>query len=187
MFCWFYKFMISHTQDVKSGPSRIAEKHIRRCVPCRRFHEACLSLDRQLTREAAISNGIISSRLSERILKTITNRRIQTHKVRPRLWIAAAAACLALIFLIGALLLVVQRNARDKTQSDLTQMNIAIQELRAAYTQVGKDIPKTWPPVIERPLATELKNLTSDTESAVRFLVACVAVDIDNTKSKSLN
>jgi len=103
------------------------------------------------------------------------------------LWTAAAAACLALIVLIGALLLVMQRNGRDIAQPKQPQMAVAIQELRTLYKQVGQDLPLTWPEVFEKPLAGEFKSLTNDTQSAVRFLVACVTVDIADTEGKSLN
>jgi hypothetical protein len=187
MFCWLYKFMISHTADGDTQPSRIIQKHIRRCTSCRRFHQTCQSLAEGLRREAAISKDSIVEGLTGRMLMAISHRRKETHKVRPKLWIKATAACLALIFLIGALLLFVKRNAREISQPDRMQIALAIRELRAVYEQVGKDIPKTWPAVIEQPLTTELKNLTNDTQSAVRFLVACVAVDIDSTKNRSLN
>jgi len=103
------------------------------------------------------------------------------------LWTAAAAACLALIVLIGALLLVMQRNGRDIAQPKQPQMAVAIEQLRSVYRQVGQDLPVTWPGVIEKPLANELESLTNDTQSAVRFLVACVTVDIANPERKSVN
>jgi len=106
------------------------------------------------------------------------SRRTEKHKVGVKLWISATAACLALAVLIGALLLVAQRDHRNNGQPNGAQMAAGIQELRAVYEKVGQDIPKTWPAVIEEPLTNELESLTNDTESAVRFLVACVTVDI---------
>jgi len=52
---------------------------------------------------------------------------------------------------------------------------------------VGLNLPKSWPRLIETPLASEFKNIMYDTESAVRFLIACVAVDIANTEVESVN
>lgn len=92
-----------------------------------------------------------------------------------------AAACVALLILTAVVFLVTQRKGRDNAQPSQTQMAIAIQELRAVYEQVGQDLTITWPAVIEEPLASELDSLANDTESAVRFLVACVAVDIPGT------
>jgi hypothetical protein len=112
---------------------------------------------------------------------------METHKVGMKLWIAAAAACVALIIVTAAALIVMNRNTRENVQPDPQQMTLAIQELRSVYTQVGRDLPISWPPVIEEPLASEFENLANDTESAVRFLVACVNVDIADVEGGSLN
>lgn len=186
MFCWFYKFMISHTLDNGNRPSGITEKHICHCADCRQFYKTSQSLGESLILDAAISNTRTSKRLSERILRAIPDQRTETHKVGTKLWASAAAACLALIVLIGALLLVAQRNGRDDVLPSQTQMALAIRELRAVYKQVGQDLP-TWPDVIEEPLTSELESLSDDTESAVRFLVACVVVDIANSEGGPLN
>ncbi|MGB2809227.1 MAG: hypothetical protein WBC22_15905 [Sedimentisphaerales bacterium] len=140
----------------------------------------------QLTLQASASTQM-SGRLNDHILNAIPSRRTETHNVRMKLWIMAAAACLALIVLIGASLLVLKPDGRNNVQPSQDQMTVAIQELRILYRQVGQDLPVTWPGVIEKPLANELESLTNDTQSAVRFLVACVAVDIADTKGKSLN
>ncbi len=187
MFCWFYKFMISHTLDNGNRPSGITEKHIRRCADCRDFYNTCQSLGESLILDAAISNTRTSKRLSERILRAIPDQRTETHKVGTKLWASAAAACLALIIMIGALLLVAQRNDPDNIQPGQNQMALAIRELRTVYRQVGQDLPITWPNVIEEPLTSELESLADDTESAVRFLVACVVVDIANSEGGPLN
>jgi len=181
MFCWFFRLMISHSVDGDKQPSPITQRHIRHCTPCRQFYNTCLSLGERLTQEAAISNDRISRRLSEQILSAMPSRRTEKHKVGVKFWISAAAACLALAVLIGALLLVTQRNGRDIAQAKQPQMVDAIQELRLLYRQVGKDLPIIRPGTIEKPLANEFKSLTNDTQSAVRFLVACVAVDIPGT------
>jgi hypothetical protein len=104
-----------------------------------------------------------------------------------KLWIAATAACVALIVLTSASLIVMKPNDPNIVQPNQDQMTVAIQELRSVYRQVGQDLPITWPQVIEEPLANEFENLANDTESAVRFLVACVAVDIADIKGGPLN
>ena len=104
-----------------------------------------------------------------------------------KLWIAAAAACLALIILTSVSLLVIKPNGPKIVPPGQNQMTVAIQELRSVYRQVGQDLPITWPQVIEEPLANEFENLANDTESAVRFLVACVAVDIADARGRPMN
>ncbi len=187
MVCWLFRLMISHTADKDNQPSGTIREHMCHCGDCSQFYKTCQSLGERLTREALISNSRTSSRLNDHILSAIPSRRTETHKVGMKLGITAAAACLALIVLIGAMLLVLKRNEQNNAQPSQVQMAVAIQELRTLYRQVGQDLPLTWPGVIEEPLANEFENLTNDTESAVRFLVACVAVDITDTVNKSMN
>ena len=187
MFCRFFKFMISHTLDKGGRPSGITERHILHCVDCRQFYKTCQSLGEGLTREAEIANDKTFRRLNKHVLSAISTRRINTYNVKIKIWIATAAACVALFFLIGALLLMAQRDSRNIAQPKQPRMVDAIQELRAIYTQAGKDLPIINPGVIERPLANEFKSLTNDTQSAVRFLVACVDVDMGNLESRSVN
>ncbi|NIP26715.1 MAG: hypothetical protein GWN67_15535 [Phycisphaerae bacterium] len=104
-----------------------------------------------------------------------------------KLWIAAAAASVALFIVTAASLIVMNQDGSENVKSPPQQMTLAIQELRSVYWKVGRDLPTSWPRVIDEPLASEFQNLASDTESAVRFLVACVAVDIADTKRRSVN
>lgn len=187
MVCWLFRLMISHTADKDNQPSAIIQEHMCHCRDCSQFYQTCQSLGERLTREALISNSRTSSRLNDHILNAIPSQRTETHKAGMKLWTVAAAACVALIVLIGASLLVMKPNGRKKVQSNPAQMTVAIEQLRSVYRQVGQDLPITWPQVIEEPLANEFENLTNDTESAVRFLVACVAVDIAEPDGGPLN
>lgn len=186
MVCWLFRLMISHSADNDNRPSGIIHEHISHCGDCRDFYNTCQSLGESLTREALISNSRTSSRLNEHILNAIPSQ-LTTHKVVRKLWIAAAAACVALIVVAGAYLIIMNQDGRKDVKPDPKQMNLAIHELRSVYWKVGRDLPTNWPRVIDEPLASEFQNLASDTESAVRFLVTCVAVDIADTKGRSLN
>lgn len=181
MFCWFFRFMISHAADSDSRLSETTEKHIRHCAGCREFYETCLSLGEGLAREAAISNEEVSERLSARVLKGTSRQRTDTYSVRMRLRPMVAAACVALIVLMGVLFLAVRRDDQDAGPPGRVE---PVAVLRAL---VGENFPAGWPGLIKEPLANELNNLTNDTESALRFLVACVAVDISSTEGKSVN
>ena len=187
MFCWFYKFMISHVQDKGGSLSGITEKHVRHCSDCSEFLDACRSLGKSLKRRTAFSNKRLPKRLTENILSAVHNQGTQIHKVRINLWMPAAAACLALVILIGSLLLVFKRNGHKNIPPGKDEMGVAIQELRNIYDQVGRDLPANWPQLIERPLAGEYQRLANDTQSAVRFLVACVDVDIARIDRGTLN
>ncbi len=187
MFCWLFRLMISHSADNDNPPSGTIRKHIAHCEDCRDFYNICQSLGESLTREALISNSPTPRRLKERILNAIPSQRTKTQKVVRKLWIAAAAACVALIIVTAASLIVMNQDGRNDVQANPKQMTLAIQQLRSVYKQVGRDLPTTWPRVIQEPLASEFDNLAKDTESAVRFLVACVDVDIAVAKGRALN
>ncbi len=187
MVCWLFRLMISHTADNDNQPSDTMQEHMCHCADCRDFYHTCQSLGERLTREALISNSRTSNRLNDHILNAIPTQRTEIKKVGRKLWIAATAACLALIILTSASLLVIKPNGPNIVQPSQNQMTVAIQELRSVYTQVGRDLTVTWPQVIEEPLANEFENLANDTESAVRFLVACVAVDIADTRGRPMN
>jgi len=176
MFCWLFRLMISHAADGDSRLSETTEKHIRHCASCREFYETCLSLGQGLTREAAISNEEVSERLSNRILMAMPHRRTEAYKVRMKMRPMVAAACVALIVLMVVLFLAVRRDGQDTNPSGRVEPVAALRAL------VGENFPAGWPGLINEPLANELNNLTNDTESALRFLVACVAVDITDTE-----
>jgi len=181
MFCSIFRLMISRAVDGDSQLAGTTEKHIRHCASCREFYKTCLSLAEGLTREAAISNQEVSERLSVSVLKRLSRRRTDTYSVRLRRWPMVAAACVALIVLMGVLFLAVRRDDQDAGPPGQVE---PIAELRAL---VGEDFAAGWPGLIKEPLAGELNNLTNDTESALRFLVACVAVDISDAEGKSVN
>ena len=186
MVCWLFRLMISQTVDKDNQPSSIIQEHVCNCGDCREFYKTCQSLGERLTSEALISNSRTSRRLNEHILEAIPPRPTETHKVRMKLWTSVAAACVALSVLIGASLIVLKGD-RNNAQHDSAQISVAIQELRSLYTRAGKDLPIIHPGVIERPLTNEFKSLTTDTQSAVRFLVACVTVDIADVESRPFN
>lgn len=181
MFCPIFRLMISYAADGDNRLSETTEGHIRHCASCREFYETCLSLGEGLTREAAISNEEVSERLSARVPKVMSRRQIDTYTVRLRLRPIVAAACVALIVLMVILLLAVRRDDEDAGPPGQVE---PIAKLRAL---VGEDFTAGWPGLIQEPLAGELENLADDTESALRFLVACVAVDITDTENESMN
>ncbi len=187
MFCSIFRLMISHAVDGDSRLSGATQKHIRHCASCREFYEICLSLGEGLTREATISNEEVSERLSARVLTAMHLRRTETYKVRMRLRPMVAAACVALIVLTGVLLLLrqpekQQPNQYEKAVKVIRDIVVSADNL-AGGNLVKEQLPAGWPGLIEEPLANELNNLADDTESALRFLAACVAVDITDTET----
>lgn len=188
MFCGLYRLMISHAMDGDNQLPGVAKKHIHNCTNCREFYETCLLLTKGLKRAASILASEASEGLSTRTLTALSRGQIETYKVKVKLWPILAAACVAVIILAGVLFLVGRRHPKN------TENEPVIAELPSIFTpykmlvgEPGKEnLPTVWSGLVEKPLANELDNLVDNTESSVRFLVACVAVDITNTGTNQL-
>ena len=163
--------------------SGLTRKHVHVCAACHQFYETSQSLAEDLRREAAIvGHERGREALSGRILAVVTQRQRETYKVRIKLWPIVTAASLSLIVLTSVLFLAGRND--DQAVSTSVDPNLPVQPLPNLASQ---NLPKAWPQLIERPLTAEMKNLVDDTESAVRFLVACVSVNITDTKAESVN
>ena len=179
MFCWLYRLRISNALDSAGGLSAGTRRHIRRCTICREFHQTCLSLGEGLRREAPILNSQSSTRLSKRVMAAVLDHGVETYKLPANWRPVAAAASIALVVLVGVLFLTLRRTEPPAPEP---VRFVEIPNL-TAY-----EIPTAaWAGLVERPLAGEFKNLADDTESAVRFLVACVAVDPTGAANKFPN
>jgi len=176
MFCWLYRFMISSALDAGNELSAATQRHIESCSDCRGFHQVCLSLGEGLRREAACSveEGALPADFSRRILAGVpaSGRSEQSEErfALPIRWWrpALAAACIAVAALIGVLFV---------TSSPSEPPVAAPASIDGLYKLMGGGHPTAWAGLVGKPLAGEIENLTQDTASAVRFLVACVKVD----------
>ena len=175
--------MISHASDVGRHVSGLTKKHVRVCAGCHHFYETCQSLAKDLRHEAAtVSHEGACEALSGRILAAVTQRRRETYKVRIKLWPIVTAASVGLIVLMSVLFLAGRNDDQAvPPSSPISSAPIMLPNL------ASQNLPQAWPQLIEKPLAGEIQNLVDDTESAVRFLVACVAMNLPDTKSESLN
>lgn len=185
MFCGLFRLMISQAVDGDNELSGLTNKHIHHCSGCREFYQTCLSLAKGLKREAAIPCAEASEGLSTRILTAIPPRQIETYKVKVKLWPILTAACVGLIVLTEVLFLTGRRDERNtNNQQEIAKLPNIFTPYELLGSRLGEKNSQTaWSGLIERPLTSELDNLVVDTESAVRFLVACVAVDFTNTNT----
>ncbi len=171
MFCWFFRLMISCAADGRELFSGLTERHLSNCDSCRRFREMCLSLGSDLKSQAPVSEAATVERLNKRVIRTLAHLQRKKYGAATaiRLRPALVAACLALAVAIGtwAILKKPARQAVAKTTDPVAGLRRVVAE----------DFPLEWSRTIDIPLDSELRNLTDDTESAVRFLLACVAVD----------
>jgi hypothetical protein len=183
MFCWLFRLMISHALDVGGQPSGLTRKHVRLCAGCRRFYETCQSLAEDLRREAAIaSHKGGCEALSGGILAAVTRRRRETYKVAIKLWPIVTAASVGLVVLASALFLPGRHDNGAVAPSNPPRPTVTPLPRLAS-----RSLPQAWPQAIEKPLAGEMKNLMDDTESAVRFLVTCVAMNLPSPTGEPVN
>ena len=184
MFCWLYRFMISSAVDADNRLSAGTRRHIENCAHCQGFHEMCLSLGEGLRCEAPRSGADeeLPAQLRRRVLarlRRIPARDAPTYKL-PIRWArpAVAAACIAVVAVIGALFLNFGPNEPPVAERA---------RIDGLYNLMGDGHPAAWAGLVDKPLADEIENLAEGTESAVRFLVACVAVNPTNAGNELPN
>ena len=165
MFCRFSKMMISHAADSGGPPGRITQRHMERCESCRGFHESCLFLGDGLRAEALDLSSSCEQRI-ERIKKGLAGPSRRTRHIPIRLRYFAAAACIAIA--ATAAVMFMSRPPEQLPPEDPPGTISFFPET---------DLQSTWSGLLEEPLTGEMKSLARDTESAIRFLVACVDVD----------
>jgi len=162
MFCWFFRFMISSATDSGSAIDRWTSRHVAHCASCGQFLQSCRTIDVRLRSEAAgWQRG--SEQPAHPILPNFAGMQLPSHSYRIHAALAAAA-CLAIT---AAVMLSLTMPARQPEASAPTMTAI----IPASTPWATK-----WAELIKNPLAVEAENLTSDTESSIRFLVACLDV-----------
>ncbi len=166
MFCWFYKLMISNTMDRDCRLPKMADNHIHRCTSCRDFYDICLSFEQGLSRQSVVLNHKFSERINHRVVSATVKQTLLSQKARINWKPILTAASVAMIISLLILSLVTYSNYKRKIRSS--------RELLIVVQNLGDNVKAKWSQPIEQSLAGELQNLVNDTESAVRFLVACV-------------
>jgi len=170
--CWFYRFMISQAADSDKTLGRITERHVARCEDCRQFCEKCQQLSQGLQSEAANLPPIVAC-TAEQIIARLGTRPRPT-LAAPRYLKMAIAACIAVVAVAAAFLLA--RTIRGPEQSTRP---VVVTYPAGAYPAVA------WPGLLESPLSSEIERIVDDTESGVRFLVACLDVSpLENIASR---
>jgi len=179
MFCWLFKFLISNNADTQNALSDTVRNHVRTCENCRAFYEACLSLGDNLKSRAADFDETLPDHFARRVFDTASTETRQTVKLPVR-WLrpALAAACILIVASLATILLTVNHeNPIAPAPGQTNGISRVIEDGR----------PAAWAGLVNKPLNDELNNVTQGTESAVRFLVACVAVNPAKTKYKLTN
>ena len=172
MLCWLFRFIISGAVDAENRLSGRAQRHVRRCAGCRAFYETCLSLGEGLRREAAGFDEDLPVQFARRVFDAAPAGAEQTSKLPGRrLRPVLAAACIVIVASLGAVFLTLNQDDPDPVERG---------RIGGVYRLIDDGHPTAWAGLIEKPLSGELDNLAEGTESAVRFLVACVTVNPTN-------
>ena len=166
MICWFFRIMISNASDSDRGLPVIVKRHIRRCSACCEFHRTCMTLGWELPAQAVVAKAHMADHLGPRM--AAGEPAVKRYVPRPRFGSRrlAAVAAIALISAVAALIVFGPHFINGSPPVAQQPVAMGIQ-----------DVPIPWSVALRNPLQTELNSLTNDTQSAVRFLVACVAVD----------
>lgn len=175
MFCWFFRLMISHLNDVNRPVRGATKRHLSKCDDCRQFHDLCHLLGKALSDKAKVLGQFCPSSLNEQILQNIAKSDMNSTGRRIRFHPMAVAAGIVFFLLIGIFLPLSGR----KTENN-DKFNDAVAEF-AGFVNISRGRELTG--LVEKPFETELQYIISDTKSAANFLFTCVAVDLGDTEN----
>ena len=177
MLCWLFRFAISHTADADNPLGSATTRHLKTCISCREFYDFCRLLNINLHVGAKVLNRDIPAALQEQILHSIDEIGTKNSNTRIKIWPIAFAAVLTVIILLGGIYYFTGHQV-PKTPVHQNELNVAgVTEELSGLVATGIEWTKS-DGALENTLKVELQNITDDTESAVRFLFACVNVDI---------
>jgi hypothetical protein len=163
MTCRFFRLMISLAADSGDPVGRLTGRHLARCASCRRFQEACRVIEETLQSGAARhapASGQFTGRVFSRLADSPRSNRGRVVRVA-----LAVAACIAVA--AAAAVFLTRPATRPAEPSKVTI---------TAFVPPDADLEAAWTRLVERPLADEARSLTNDTQSGIRFLVACLDV-----------
>ncbi len=177
MLCSLFRFVISHAADAGNEPGPVTARHIKTCSSCREFYNFCRQLETSLPAGVKVLNCDVPAALHEQILHSIDEVDTETFKSHIQFWPFAAAAVLTVIVLLGGIYYFKgQQPAGPQINQDNPNLTTYTNELPGLATS-GTILTGTND-MLENQLKEEFQNISDDTESAVRFLFACVNVDI---------
>lgn len=176
MFCWYFKYLISRAADSDRQLSQRTKKHIEHCESCRSFYTLCRSMEAGLREQAESTDSKLSSRLRQRIIDSVSEKKVKTHKVGLRFRPVLAAAAVIAVVLAGIFVFNLNQENKEPDVHIVHADSARIQDLvKGIYSS-------NLPGMVENPLAVEMDNLEEDTKSAVKFLIDCVSIRINQPR-----
>ncbi len=193
MFCRYYRWKLAQALHSEKPLPRLLDRHVQRCNECRSFYELQQEISERLGRDAVVSQIELSEAFKQKIMnaiipgKAIPNRYEYSPEGRHHLRRILTAACVGLVLLGSILLWLNHRETSDNTETDKPPRMVRnMNPWTAVDNLVGaeKDL-SNWSGLIESPMVEEWETLTAETESAVQFIVSCVAVDFKPKDAES--
>ena len=195
MFCWYYRWKLAQSLHSDKPLGRLPDRHVQRCDECRSFYEQQEEMSERLGRDAVVSTSELSEALKQEIMKAIvpgtpvSSRYDYSPEVK-RIWRGVlAAACVGLVLLGSVLLWLSRQETSDNPEPGDSPKTVDM-DPRTAVAKLAEEFGaeeglSNWSGFIERPMMTEWETLTAEAESAVQFIVSCVAVDFKLNDAES--
>ena len=192
MFCWYYRWKLAQSLHSDKSLGRLPDRHVQGCDECRSFYEQQQEMSERLGRDAVLSTSELPESLKQEIMQAIVPgnpvpSRYTYSPAAKRIWRRAlAAACVGLVLLGSLLLWLNRQETSDKPKpGDPPDMNpwTVVNNLTKEY--VTEEDLSGWSGLIEKPMVEEWDTLKAEAESAVQFIVSCVAVDFKQNDAES--
>ncbi len=178
MFCWSYRWKISGTLDDGGSLSDRCRRHLLQCERCGEFFKSSIAIGERLSLEAAMTSPDIPAQLRQRITLTISNSNRKTSKPPFNIPRSVAAACVMAAVLMTALFAVTARRRSSDPDIAIAQASATLQSIFGAEELTVENLPESLGGFVERPLTGQLEAIARQTESAVKFLIACTTVEM---------
>jgi len=185
MFCWFFKLLISHNLDNKTK-SRFVAKHLTACKSCDQFYNFAKYLEDKLKQDAKTLQP-------EYFLRTDNAKKIKkvtasnTTKIKPALLAAAACITIAVIFSVASITQKAAETKKMKQAKSQETLNFAISTHKLIIDHMqGKDSSSKFAQLMTNQYETEIDNIKNETKTALKFLVSCVEVHIDDNQKDAI-
>ena len=177
MLCWFYKWKISDTFDGDGSLSDGCRRHLLQCNHCRQFFKSSIALGERLSLEAALTCPDVPAQLRQRIALTVSSSNRKTLKPPFSIRRSVAAACVAAV-LMTALFAVTAHRRGGGSDVEVVPASAMLQSIFYTDEMTVDNLPESVGGFVERPLAGQLEAIAKQTESAVKFLIACTTVEM---------
>ncbi|MCF7973249.1 MAG: hypothetical protein K9N55_05510 [Phycisphaerae bacterium] len=172
MLCWIYRWFLACCVDTRTGLGPRLDRHVRVCRACRTYHQTHLRISDLLETQVPQVSIEGDRSFQDTILVSLPVRDaapVSALRFRHRSLVALAAS----VFILVSVILTARHMASLENAKRLEQTS--------ALTSMAV-LPRQWAPsqllatygsLMQAPLETEVKNLTTDARQAARFLVQC--------------